>query len=135
MTDPRRTLIPSLALAVVLLVACGDDDDVPTADASEQTSTSEVRSSEEAAASGDTVTIERSRFDPQALEVATGTEVTFENLDSYAHTVTSADGSAAEFDSGELAGDETFEQTFAEPGSYEYICEIHPTMRAEIVVS
>lgn len=112
---PRPLLIPSLVLAAVLLGACAGDDDA--ADATE------------------TVTIEQSRFSPDPLEVAAGTEVTFENVDPFAHTVTSAEGSAAEYDSGELTQDETFARTFEEAGTYAYFCEIHPTMRAEVIVS
>jgi plastocyanin len=123
---PRPLLIPSLVLAAVLLGACAGDDDA--ADATET-------GSEEPAASGDTVTIEQSRFSPDPLEVAAGTEVTFENVDPFAHTVTSAEGSAVDYDSGDLTQDETFARTFDEAGTYAYFCEIHPTMRAEVIVS
>lgn len=123
---PRPLLISSLVLAAVFLGACAGDDDA--ADATET-------GSEEPAASGDTVTIERSRFSPDPLEVAAGTEVTFENVDPFAHTVTSAEGSAVDYDSGELTQDETFARTFDEAGTYAYFCEIHPTMRAEVIVS
>ena len=138
--NPMRTfLIPPVLLATVLLGACGGDDDgvavtdTTAADAPEPTGT-ETPAEGDAAADGG-VTIERSRFGPEVLEVAAGTTVTFENTDPYAHTVTSADDSAADFDSGELAQDETFEQTFDEAGTYEYFCQIHPTMTAEVVVS
>ncbi len=132
MTTPRHLLIPCLALATVLLGACGGDDDT-VADPTEE-STSSVTTEAAEPADGDVVTLERSRFAPDSLEVAAGTEVTFENLDSYAHTVTSAEGSAVEFSSGELAGGETFAQSFDEAGTYSYFCEIHPTMRGEVVV-
>jgi plastocyanin len=118
MTIPRRSLVPSLVLAAALLGACGDDDDGGAA-----------------ADAGATVTIEQSRFAPDPVEVAVGSEVTFENLDAFAHTVTSAEGSDLEFASGELGPDETFTQTFDEAGTYGYFCEIHPTMRAEVTVS
>lgn len=129
-------------LAAALLGACGgDDDDAANGDATTEATetTSEATAtespSEDAAAGGDTVTIEQSRFSPDPLEVAAGTEVTFENLDPFAHTVTSAEGSVVEFDSGDLGQDDTFTQTFDEAGTFEYVCEIHPTMRAEVVVS
>lgn len=118
---PRRALLPSLALAAVLLAACGDDDDA-TATATDDPAADAV------------VTMEESRFAPDPLDVAPGTEVTFENLDAYAHTVTAADGSTVEFDSGQLGEGDTFVQTFDDAGTYEYFCEIHPTMRAEVVV-
>lgn len=139
MTPSRRALIPCLALAAVVLAACGDDADTDTvaADPSEEvtTETTAAEASADPAATGETVTLERSRFDPQELEVAAGARVTFENLDPYAHTVTSADDSSLEFDSGELGQDETFAQSFDEPGTYDYFCEIHPTMKGTVVVS
>jgi plastocyanin len=119
MTSPRRILLPSLVLAAVLLGACGGDDDAGDA----------------AADPVATVTIERSRFAPDPVEITAGSEVAFENLDAFAHTVTSAEGSELTFDSGELRQDEVFTQTFDEAGTYAYFCEIHPTMRAEVVVS
>lgn len=135
MTSTRSVLVPSLALATVLLLgACGGDDDTD-GDASADTSEASTSTTGAAAEPGDTVTIERSRFEPDTLEVTVGAEVAFENLDPYAHTVTSADDSPVAFDSGELPQDETFTQTFDEAGTYAYFCEIHPTMRAEVVVS
>lgn len=148
MTSTRSFLIPSLVLAAALLGACGGDDDTASGDATqevtEETSTSETTTSDTTAAvdpseapavGGDVVTIAESRYEPEALEVDAGTEVTFENTDPYAHTVTSAEGSPIEFDSGEFGQGETFTHTFDEPGTYGYFCQIHPTMRAEVVVS
>jgi len=112
---PRRSLVPSLVLAAALLAACGDDDDEAVAGD---------------AATEHVVTIEQSRFAPESVAVAAGAGVTFENLDPYAHTVTSD-----AFDSGQLGEGETFETTFDEAGTYEYFCEVHPTMRGEVVVS
>ena len=120
-TTPRHRLLPCLVLAAALLGGCGGDDD-DSAVAGDP-------------AGGGAVTVERSRFAPDSLEVAAGTEVTFENLDPYADTITSAEGSAVEFSSGELAGGDTFVQAFDEAGTYGYFCEIHPTMQGEVVVS
>ena len=125
----RRLLLPSLAIAAALVGACGDDDDEVAEGTDTTTSTAPAPD-----AVGDTVTIERSRFEPGTLEVAVGAEVTFENRDPYAHTVTSADDSAVEFDSGEVPQGETFSQSFDEPGTYAYVCRIHPSMQASVVV-
>lgn len=80
------------------------------------------------------VVISRSRFDNAELRVAPGTTVVFENTDAFAHTITSTDASPIPFDSGGLGQDETFEFTFDEVGEYPYFCQIHPTMRAVVVV-
>jgi plastocyanin len=108
-----------LLAATALVAACGDDDD--------------ATGGGDAPAAAE-VTIERSRFEPRELTVAPGTEVSFENLDRATHTVTSAEGSALAFDSGSLSEGDTFSQTFEDPGAYDYFCEVHPTMRASVVV-
>lgn len=124
----RTALIAGTLLAGTLLAACGDDDAATegTAETTEETT--------EVAAEPAAVTIERSRFEPDELTVTVGTEVTWENLDAFAHTVTSDEESSLAFDSGELAEGDTFAQTFDESGTYEYFCEIHPTMRSTVVV-
>jgi plastocyanin len=121
----RTALVAGTLLAGTLLAACGDDDDAAT-DVEEQT--------EQVAAESAAVTIERSRFEPDELTVAVGTEVTWENLDAFSHTVTSDEESSLAFDSGDMAEGDTFAQTFDEAGTYEYFCEVHPTMRSTVVV-
>ncbi len=116
-------------VATLALGACGGE---PTS-----TPTSSVATpADETSATADesTVTISRSRFDEVELRVPAGTTVTFVNTDPFDHTVTSTDDSPVEFDSGAFGQDETFEFTFDEPGEYAYFCQIHPTMRAVVIV-
>lgn len=108
-----------------LLAACGGGE-TPTATSPGGTGT-------DTTAAG-TVTVERSRFAPVELTVDAGTTVEFTNLDPFDHTVTAASDSPLEFDSGALGQDETFEQRFDDAGTYRYFCEIHPTMRAAVIV-
>lgn len=84
------------------------------------------------AQSGAAVTISNFAFQPASLQIAAGTTVTWTNSDSTAHTATSDDGV---FDSGALAPGASFTQTFTTPGTYAYHCQIHPFMKATIVVS
>ena len=81
------------------------------------------------------ITITDSRFSESELRIAVGTTVVWQNDDPYAHTVKSVEGSAMEFDSGDLTQGQTFEVTFDEPGDFSYFCQIHPTMRAVVVVT
>lgn len=83
------------------------------------------------AGGGNAVTIQGFAFDPPAISVAVGGEVTWTNADPAPHTVTADDGS---FDSGpkDLGG--TFSATFDQPGSFPYHCEIHPTMTGTVTV-
>ena len=71
-------------------------------------------------------------YAPAMRRVATGTWVTWSNDGQDAHTVTAADGS---FDSGNLDPSEGFSWFFDEPGTFAYVCALHPWMTGQIVVS
>jgi plastocyanin len=81
------------------------------------------------------VTIARSRFGPDEVTLAAGGTVTFTNTDPFAHTVTADPDVDPAFGSGLLDPDETFDVTFETAGTFAYFCEVHPTMRATVVVS
>ncbi len=128
----RPILLAAVLAAGALLGACGGDD-ASDAD-SAQPAPAAAAEPGAAAVEAATVTAERSRFAPRDVTVAAGGEVTFRNLDAAAHTVTSAEGAALAFDSGDLAEGDEFVQRFDEPGSYPYLCVIHPTMKGTVVV-
>ena len=71
-------------------------------------------------------------FTPAALSIRVGTTVTWKNMSSAPHTVTSDDGTT--FDSGTLVVGGTFRFTFKTAGTFSYHCNIHPYMRSVIVV-
>jgi plastocyanin len=68
-------------------------------------------------------------FDPAAITVPTGTTVAWTNDDAVPHTVTSTDGA---FDSGIFDPGGSFSFTFNEPGSFGYICQLHPQMQGTV---
>ena len=70
-------------------------------------------------------------FTPSVLEIKAGETVRFENLGPAPHTATADDGS---FDTGRLARNESIEITFDTAGTFDYFCEIHPRMRASLIV-
>ena len=78
-----------------------------------------------------TVDISGSAFDPSEKTISAGTTVKWINNDGFTHTVTSEDDV---FDSGDLAGGDTFVYTFDSTGEYPYICEIHSGMSGTIIV-
>lgn len=78
------------------------------------------------------VTIADFKYAPATLTVPAGTTVRFRNDDSDAHTVTAGDGT---FDSGGLDPHGIYQRTFNEPGTYRYVCAIHPWMKGTIVVT
>lgn len=70
-------------------------------------------------------------FNPDAVDVAVGTTVTWTNTDSVAHTSTS-DG--AGWNSGAIAPRAQFSTTFQNAGTFPYHCAIHPGMVGTITV-
>ncbi len=96
------------------------------------------------------VAVENIAYDPEILEIAVGTEVTWTNNDgAVRHTVTSGEpptdavpglskGKPAKTTgvfNGDLPEDgATFSFTFDKAGTFAYFCEVHPSMFAEVVV-
>ena len=111
----RRVVAAALLLTTLVLGGCSDREDEGGAD--EPT--------------GDAVRIEDFTFKPGELRVKAGTTVTFTNADGFAHTATAKDKS---FDSGNLEQDATFEHTFEEAGTFEYLCAVHNSMTGTITV-
>jgi plastocyanin len=70
-------------------------------------------------------------FEPAAVEVVAGGSVTWTNTGDVPHTATAEDAS---FDSKALQSGATFTQTFATPGTFAYLCQIHPDMRGTVEV-
>lgn len=68
------------------------------------------------------VEIQDNRFAGDEITVPVGTTVVWEQVGSFAHTVTADDRS---FDSGTMRDGSSFSHTFDEPGSYPYFCEFH----------
>jgi plastocyanin len=85
-------------------------------------------------AAEESVDISDFQFQPGTLAVQVGDTVTWTNSDSADHTVTSQAGAPESFDSGTLGQGDTFSFTFDQAGTYPYVCSIHSSMTAEIVV-
>jgi plastocyanin len=79
-----------------------------------------------------TIHIRNYHFVPPRLTVPAGTVVRFVNDDEEPHTATAFDKS---FDSKGLDTHESYVHTFAEPGTTEFYCTLHPMMRGKIVVT
>ncbi len=86
---------------------------------------------EEAASTASEIEISGFAFVADTITVSVGTTVTWTNLDSAAHTVTSETDL---FDSGNLARNAAFSYSFTDRGTFSYFCAIHPYMRAKVIV-
>jgi plastocyanin len=75
------------------------------------------------------------RFAPSAITVAAGTTVTWTNSDNFTHSVQFIDGGLP----GEplqMAPGASTTFTFATPGTYGYVCHLHPqNMRGTVSVT
>ncbi len=83
---------------------------------------------------GSAVAIQNFAFSPATLKVKVGARVTWTNQDTDAHTVTSS-GSGGPLHSAALATHATYSYTFTKPGTYAYLCTIHPFMTATVEVT
>jgi plastocyanin len=77
------------------------------------------------------VQIDQYAFLPQRVTVKAGTTVTWSNDDDDSHTVAS---SSKLFKSKALDTGDKFSFTFTTPGTYAYICSVHPYMTGTVVV-
>lgn len=150
----KPVLVCLVALsAILLLAACGGSTDTGTGttpttgttNTTAATPTTGATSTPTATAAqtgnGQTVMIMTDSsgsfaFSPATLTIKAGTTVTWKNTTAAPHTVTSDDGKS--FDSGTskpiAAQNGTFSFTFTTPGTFAYHCEIHPFMKAKIIV-
>ena len=81
---------------------------------------------------GDVVNIDNFAFAPATLTVAAGSTVNWTNRDEEPHTVVANDGS---FHSPGMGSQATVSFKFASPGTFDYVCSIHPFMHATVVVT
>lgn len=79
------------------------------------------------------VAIKNFAFHPAALTVKAGTTVSWTNQDPEPHTVTSQ--VQGPLHSAALASGARFSYRFTTPGTYKYLCSIHPFMIAAVTVT
>ena len=82
-------------------------------------------------ASDPAVTIADFHFTPPTTTVHVGDTITWTNDGPSAHTATAKDGS---FNTGTLSKGQSASHTFTQPGTYAYVCTIHPFMHGTITV-
>jgi plastocyanin len=113
---PRLLLIALAGLLVLALGACSTSDaatDAPAADDG-----------------GPTVTIQEMAYTPETLTVGVGATVTWVWRDgAIAHDV-KGDGFKSK-----VMAEGTFSHRFDQPGTYDYLCTLHPNMTAAIEVT
>jgi|SRR5580692_597501 plastocyanin len=121
-----------LVVPVLLAVSLGARSETPAATATAAAvASATTTAATTAAADATTISIREFMFAPTAMTVPVGTTVHWKNLDGEPHTVRSVD---ATFASNALDQNDSFAFKFDKPGTYRYVCSIHPQMVGTIVV-
>jgi plastocyanin len=128
---------PMAVAAVIGIAACGTTTATTTPPpATSMPASMSMPATTSAAATApvatNTVAIKGFAFTPANITVKVGTTVTWTNQDQDAHTVTATGGA---FGSQALNTGSHYTFTFTKPGSYDYLCTIHPFMTATVVVT
>lgn len=138
-----RRALPLFAILLALgLAACGDDDSDttsasgegaanPPAETQGDTEEDNVPAPSGEAVRSAKVEIVDFEFVPRTVTIQEGGKVTWQNRDSEEHTATLDDGS---FDTGLLAEGKLGSESFKDPGSYPYFCDLHPEMTGTVEV-
>jgi plastocyanin len=107
------------AVLIVVLSGNGSDGSGAPAAASQATASGPV-----------TIDIADFTFKPEAITVKRGTKVTWVNHDVAQHTATASGA----FDTGTLQKGDKKSITLAKAGTYAYVCQFHPFMKATVTV-
>jgi|GEM_PF-689030 len=153
-TGTPRTLaarkLGILALTTLALAGCGGSSDsaepAPTSASAAPTAPQGSSSSTEAPATEAPATTSPTlatapgavgivdyEFVPEQIDIAVGETVTWTNQDAFDHWVLSVTPDA--IDSATMVQANSYSQTFTEPGTYEYFCNIHNIMKGSVVVA
>ena len=143
----RGLVVAAMAVATVAVVAgCSSDDDgtaTPTTSLVASTTNTEAplttQGTGPAPSTGPTlaavpgeVQIVDYEFMPETIEVGVGETVTWVNVDAVDHWVLSTVSDA--IDSATLQEGNSYAETFDEPGTVAYFCNIHNVMTGTVVV-
>lgn len=79
------------------------------------------------------VTVADMAYSPAALTIEAGETVTWFFDDTVQHDVVGLDDASSLLNSSLMTTGE-YSQTFDEPGTYEYVCTIHPNMTGTVTV-
>jgi plastocyanin len=140
MTKLIALLLACLALGLVA-AGCGGDDEESDGGGGGAAATTEQPADTGGGGGGGggaEVSMESIQFSPRELRVAAGETITFTNNESVPHDVHKTSGPGKDFASGPSGGmqeGDTFELTLEQPGTYEYVCDVHaPGMAGTITV-
>jgi plastocyanin len=118
-------LFSCLCLALVGAGCGGDDDDGGGGTTEEQPAPAAEGGAAE-------VSMKDIQFTPEEVTVKAGDTVSWVNDDGVGHDVTGDDFKSGE--PGAMQTGDTFEHTFEDPGTFDYVCTVHPGMEGSVKV-
>jgi plastocyanin len=131
----RVPVLIAACVALALPVGCGSDENGNGGNSADKAPAKTTKSTT-GGAKASAVTLKDIAINPASITVKKGATVTWTNEDSVGHDVTST-GGPAKFKSGSSGGmamGDTFKHTFTTPGTYKYVCTVHPNMKGTVVV-
>ena len=144
----KPLLLAALVALSLGLVACGgggsdstsseaetappaSEETAETSEAGEETETESEPAPSGEAAKSEKVDIVEFTYQPDPVVVQVGGKVIWQNQDAAPHTATADDES---WDTGTIEKGKIGSETFKDPGTFAYFCEIHPDMRGTVEV-
>jgi plastocyanin len=138
MTKLLALILACLALGLVVAGCGGDDDDDGGGGGGGGGGASEQPANGGGGGGGTQVSMKDIQFDPKDISVKAGETITFTNDEAVAHDVHKTSGPGKDFASGPTGGmqeGDTFKLTLDQPGTYDYVCDVHaPGMAGTITV-
>ncbi|MFF0815517.1 plastocyanin/azurin family copper-binding protein [Rhodococcus sp. NPDC003318] len=120
-----RTFAATALLLTAVLAGCGSGTDGTEPSTTAPTSESGTT----------TVRVAGMRFTPETVTIRVGETVTWEFDDNgLPHNVTADTSAPSEFRS-PIRTTGSFTETFTEPGTYPYLCTLHPNMTGTVFVT
>jgi plastocyanin len=128
-----------LVVAALFLGACGSGEDSGATSPSQTETSPSTETEPEGQSGSDEGTAVRAgkveivdfSYRPDPITIEAGGKVIWVNRDSEPHTATAEDGS---FDTGTIEEGKLKSESFKEPGTYAYICSLHPEMEGTVEV-
>lgn len=121
--------LPAVALATMLLAACGANGSSGKTDTSGTSTSSKTANPKPT----DTIEISDYLYAPTPAKVRVGQRIAIVNSDQAPHTLTDKAARRA-FDSGTVKAKGRGSVTFRKPGTYVYFCQFHATMKGTVTV-
>ena len=119
--------VAALAGALLMVSGCGSGTTTSTP------TTAPATSGASAPAGAVTVEVKGMKFSPDEITIKTGGTVTWKFADRFPHAVQGIGDSAMGIDS-PIFNSGQWSHTFTVPGTYRYLCPLHPDMHGTVTV-